>query len=65
MSYDDCELIKTLYRKLSVRRFKINYALQNKRIAKELLVAPQRVATPKSCQIHGRKTILTDVKVTE
>ena len=60
MSYDDCELIKALYGSVSVRRFKINYALQRKRIAKELLVSPKRVATPADCNVHGRTTKLTD-----
>jgi DNA adenine methylase len=61
MSYDDCSLIRDLYEKMTVRRFRINYALQDKRIAKELLVAPKHVSTPASCKIHGRRTILTSV----
>jgi DNA adenine methylase len=61
MSYDDCALIRDLYKKMTVRRFRISYALQDKRIAKELLVAPKHVSTPASCKIHGRRTILTNV----
>ena len=61
MSYDDCDLVRNIYGKLSVSRLRLNYALQEKRIAKELLIAPLKMELPSTAKIHGRNTRLVDV----
>lgn len=48
MSYDDTGLIRRLYAELQLGELPIRYSLQNKRSASELLIAPHRVALPKS-----------------
>lgn len=46
MSYDDTQLIHSLYREAKISHMPIRYSLQSKRLAKELMVAPQRLTLP-------------------
>ena len=46
MSYDDTPLVRTLYRNAKVSCMPIRYSLQSKRMAEELIIAPQRVVLP-------------------
>jgi len=46
MSYDDTELVRSLYAAQRVERLPIRYSLHNKREAQELLIAPWRVRLP-------------------
>jgi len=47
MSYDDTDLIRTLYSRQSIARLPIRYSLQEKRAAEELLIYPTHLAVPK------------------
>jgi len=47
MSYDDCELVRTLYsQKCSVSNIPVKYSLNRKRVSNELLIAPNQVIVP-------------------
>ena len=46
LSYDDTDLIRSLYHSYEIYHLPIRYSLQSKRIAKELIIAPDRVALP-------------------
>ncbi len=48
MSYDDTDLIRQLYSDHQIATLPIRYSLQDKREARELLIAPGRMALPKS-----------------
>jgi len=48
MSYDDTDLIRQLYSRHQIAHLPIRYSLQEKRQARELLIAPRRIALPKS-----------------
>jgi len=49
MSYDDSPLVRRLYSSCKVALIPINYSLQVKRSAHELIIAPKRLATPAAC----------------
>ncbi|MEW4566139.1 DNA adenine methylase [Bremerella sp. JC770] len=53
MSYDDDPLIRQLYSENRIATLSIEYTLQDKRSAKELIITPSYVATPSSCRISG------------
>jgi DNA adenine methylase len=53
MSYDDDPLIRDLYKEHDVATLVIDYKLQNKRSAQELIITPSRVGTPSTCRING------------
>jgi DNA adenine methylase len=46
MSYDDTELIRTLYAKHAISHLPIRYSLQNKRATRELFISPRRMFIP-------------------
>jgi DNA adenine methylase len=48
MSYDDTDLIRQLYRTHRIAHLPIRYSLQDKRQARELFIASERVVLPKS-----------------
>lgn len=48
MSYDDTDLVRQLYVKQQLGILAIRYSLQENRKARELLIAPQSLALPKS-----------------
>jgi DNA adenine methylase len=58
MSYDNSELIRTLYANQRIALMPISYSLQEKRSAKELIISPQHLVVPKVCHIHGRESLL-------
>ncbi len=58
MSYDDSELVRNLYSDQNIASMPIRYSLQIKRSARELIIAPHRIAIPQTCRLHGREFIL-------
>ncbi|MCX6864792.1 MAG: DNA adenine methylase [Verrucomicrobia bacterium] len=48
MSYDDTDLVRQLYAEQQLGKLPIRYSLQDKRKARELLIAPHRLHLPKS-----------------
>ena len=46
MSYDDTDFIQTLYKKYQIATLPLNYSLQKKHAATELIIAPQHVTIP-------------------
>lgn len=58
MSYDDTDVVRTLYRDQQLTSVPIRYSLQTKRCAKELIIAPHRVALPSACTIQGKEANL-------
>jgi DNA adenine methylase len=59
MSYDDTEVVRELYCDQQLTSLPIQYSLQTKRSAKELIIAPHRLALPSACQLQGKEAILT------
>jgi DNA adenine methylase len=55
MSYDDTELVRSLYIRQQIASLPVRYSLQNKRYANELIIAPKRLALPCSCKVHGKR----------
>lgn len=51
MSYDDCDLIRSLYAGYQVNTMPLQYSLQVKRKATELLIAPEHVALPQTSDL--------------
>lgn len=58
MSYDDTPLIRELYREQHVFSLPIQYSLQAKRTARELLICPHRVYLPRACDIRGKEVAI-------
>lgn len=50
MSYDDHELIRTLYSRTIIANLPIRYSLQEKRSASELILSPRRIQLPNGLQ---------------
>jgi DNA adenine methylase len=48
MSYDDTDLVRSLYARQQIGILPIRYSLQDKRNAQELIIAPSQVDLPKS-----------------
>jgi len=46
MSYDDTDVVRELYCDQQLTSLPIHYSLQTKRSAKELIIAPYRLALP-------------------
>ncbi|WP_342616490.1 DNA adenine methylase [Rhodoferax sp. GW822-FHT02A01] len=61
MSYDDAELVRDLYKQQQIGLLPINYSLQEKRSANELVIAPHHVRLPRTLRIGARKFVLTEV----
>lgn len=59
MSYDDTDLVRNLYINQQVANLPIRYSLQEKRSARELIIAPYRLALPRICRINGQESLLT------
>jgi len=58
MSYDDAELIRKLYAKHQIFNLPIRYSLQEKRSAKELVIAPHHVRLPKIFRMYGQDVLM-------
>ena len=54
MSYDDTELIRRLYEHQDKSLLSIDYKLNHKRSANELIITPRSVLTPECCKIAGK-----------
>jgi DNA adenine methylase len=52
VSYDDSELVRYLYRLYSIKTLSINYSLQKKRSAKELLISSEYLAIPCESEVY-------------
>ncbi|NOT58908.1 MAG: DNA adenine methylase [Acidobacteria bacterium] len=65
VSYDNHPLVRKLYAEHQLSLRPIRYTLQEKRTAKELIIAPKRLALPDSYQNHGRATQLQLFQVME
>ena len=59
MSYDDTKVVRELYCDQQLTSLPIQYSLQTKRSAKELIIAPLRLTLPSACQLQGKEAILT------
>lgn len=60
MSYDDTELIRKLYWRHQISFLPIRYSLQEKRSAKELVIAPVRLLMPRTCRIGGPEALMSN-----
>jgi DNA adenine methylase len=58
MSYDDNQLVRSLYARNRLFELPIRYTLQEKRSAQELIIAPKHLYLPKSCKSYGQEFIL-------
>ena len=53
-SYDDCPFVNDIYASCNISRMVLNYSLQRKQLATELLIAPTYIAVPVSTSpIHS------------
>ncbi len=53
MSYDDCELVRSLYANdCSVSNIPVKYSLNKKRVSNELLIAPPHMVLPHQCRAN-------------
>lgn len=59
MSYDDTEVVRELYCDQQLTSLPIQYSLQTKRSATELIIAPHRLTLPSACQLQGKEAVLT------
>lgn len=57
LSYDDSELVRKLYKSLAVHLMPINYSLQEKRTANELIITPQHVTMPAAFRSEGSEVV--------
>jgi DNA adenine methylase len=55
MSYDDAQLVRALYTTEQIAYLPINYSLQDKRAANELVIAPHRVRLPRTLRIGAKR----------
>jgi DNA adenine methylase len=62
MSYDDSDLVRNFYSKLQVALLPINYSLQEKRAANELVIAPTTLALPRACRLNGKEHSLNSIR---
>ena len=53
MSYDDTPMIRQLYDSKALSSLRIDYKLQSKRSADELVITPNSLRTPSKCRIGG------------
>lgn len=58
MSYDDSTLVRSLYKSCSVSMLPIQYSLQVKRSAQELVIAPGHVVVPAAVRMGNSETLL-------
>jgi DNA adenine methylase len=54
ISYDDTDLVRSLYIGQQLANLPIRYSLQKKRDARELIIAPPRLTLPVRSHVHGR-----------
>jgi DNA adenine methylase len=59
MSYDDTGVVRQLYFDQQLTSLPIQYSLQTKRSARELIIAPNRLALPSTCRLQGKEAVLT------
>lgn len=53
LSYDDTPLIRELYEDLHLFTLPIQYSLQAKRTARELIISPKTLILPRTCTLKG------------
>ena len=57
MSYDDADFIRDLYADCDISQLSLQYSLQRKRQAKELLIAPARVRIPRPVNLNDNSRL--------
>jgi DNA adenine methylase len=58
MSYDDTQIIRSLYNEAKISHMPIRYSLQSKKLSKELIIAPQRLILPTAfSEVHDNSQI--------
>ena len=58
MSYDDSELVRSLYSSCNRALLPIRYTLQEKRSANELIISPNRLVVPVACRLGRNESLL-------
>lgn len=61
MSYDDADLVRKLYSSEQIALLPINYSLQEKRSANELVIAPHRIRLPRSLRIGAKRFAFQEI----
>lgn len=59
LSYDDTELVRTLYKTYNIFHLPIKYSLQQKRSAKELVIAPNYLTIPQAAKVGGAESLIS------
>jgi DNA adenine methylase len=65
MSYDDSSLVRTLYARHKISIMTIRYTLQEKRSARELIIAPHQLSVPATCRTGGIDRVLEAIPAQE
>ncbi|MDQ2731417.1 MAG: hypothetical protein M3Y56_07145, partial [Armatimonadota bacterium] len=65
MSYDDSNLVRSLYRSHVLSVMSIRYSLQEKRSARELIIAPYHLSVPTACRVRGQESLLKSTRLIE
>ena len=60
MSYDDTELVRGLYADQQLKMMPIQYTLHEKRVAKELIIAPHRIDLPTFGVMHTQEFLFEE-----
>lgn len=63
MSYDDSDLIRDLYSERQLAKLPIRYSLQDKRAAKELIIAPRQMQLPKTVRVAGQDAKMSEMRI--
>lgn len=61
LSYDDTQLVRELYQDLQLFTLPIQYSLQAKRKALELMITPLQLALPRACTIFGQRNAVEQI----
>lgn len=59
LSYDDTELVRSLYASYKIFHLPIRYSLQRKRSAKELVITPNHLALPQAATVSGAESLIS------
>lgn len=59
LSYDDTDLVRNLYAKYNIFHLPIRYSLQQKKSAKELVIAPNHLTLPQAARVSGTESLIS------
>lgn len=59
LSYDDTELVRNLYKNYNIFHLPIKYSLQQKKSAKELVIAPNHLTLPQAAKVSGTESLIS------